>query len=107
MIHPIKDPFLFKDTFPKSGDYWDLFQTTGWNDEYNFTKEDLEIAIKNSRHSISIYDNDTLIGFGRIIADGIHHAFMVDLMIHPDHQGKGFGTQLLDKLVTKCKEKKY
>jgi len=55
---------------------------------------------------MSIYDSDKLIGFGRVIADGVHHALIVDLIIHPDYQSKGFGSRLLDKLVSKCKKNK-
>jgi hypothetical protein len=67
-----KNMITFKDTLPNTKDYWDLFQTTGWNDKYNFTQQDLENAIKNSWYSNSIYDFDKLIGFGRVIADGVH-----------------------------------
>jgi len=97
---------VFKDTIPDKKDYWVLFQTTGWNDEYNFTQHDLENAIKNSWYSNSIYDNDKLIGFGRVIADGVHHALIVDLIIHPDYQGQGLGSKLLGRLVTKCTDSK-
>lgn len=95
---------LFKETLPDVLDYWELFQTTGWNDEYNFSQQDLEKAIKNSWYSTSIYMSDKLIGYGRVISDGIHHALIVDLIIHPDYQGQGFGHKLLDKLVKKCIE---
>jgi ribosomal protein S18 acetylase RimI-like enzyme len=96
----------FKEIPPDTNDYWDLFQTTGWNEEYNFTQQDLENAIKNSWYSNSLYDDDKLIGFGRVIADGVHHAFIVDLIIHPDYQGQGLGSKLLDRLVTKCNDSK-
>ena len=96
----------YKDTLPTTKDYWDLFQTTRWNEEYNFTKQDLENAIKNSWYSNSIYDSDKLIGFGRVIADGVHHALIVDLIIHPEYQNQGLGGKLLDKLVTKCIDSK-
>jgi ribosomal protein S18 acetylase RimI-like enzyme len=94
----------FRDILPAIDDYYDLFDTTGWNKEYNFNKRDLEKAIKNSWYTLSIYDFDKLVGFGRIIADGVHHALIVDLIIHPDYQGKGLGTQLLERLVIRCKK---
>ena len=95
---------IFKELLPDIEDYWDLFQTTGWNSRYNFTQQDLEKAIVNSWYSNSIYDSNKLIGFGRVIADGVHHAFIVDLIIHPDYQNQGLGTKLLDRLVSKCIE---
>ncbi len=99
-----KDSVIFNETLPEINDYWNLFQTTGWNKRYQFTPDDLERAIKNSWHSLSIFNNKTLIGFGRIISDGIHHAFIVDLIIHPDFQRKGIGSQLLQRLIKQCKD---
>jgi len=106
MTDQLKNTIKFKEELPEIKDYWDLFQTTGWNQEYNFSIQDLANAIKNSWFSTSIYDSEILIGFGRVIADGVHHALIVDLIIHPNYQGKRLGSILLGRLVTKCKEYK-
>ncbi len=102
----LNNTIILNEELPSINDYWDLFLTTGWNSEYNFSITDLEKAIKNSWYSVSIYENNKMIGFGRIISDGVHHALIVDLIIHPDFQNKGLGSILLDKLVNKCKESK-
>jgi len=106
MTDKIQKTIIFQEALPDIKEYWDLFQTTGWNQEYNFSIQDLANAIQNSWYSMSIYDSDKLIGFGRVIADGIHHALIVDLIIHPDYQNKGLGSRLLEKLVSKCKKNK-
>lgn len=106
MANEIQETIIFKETLPDIKEYWNLFQTTGWNQDYNFSVQDLANAIQNSWYSMSIYDSDKLIGFGRVIADGVHHALIVDLIIHPDYQSKGLGSRLLDKLVSKCKKNK-
>lgn len=95
----------FREELPDINSYWELFNTTGWNDEYNFDMTELRNAITNSWYAVSGYDKDRLIGFGRVISDGIHHALIVDIIIHPDYQGKGLGSQLLEKLLEKCKSK--
>jgi ribosomal protein S18 acetylase RimI-like enzyme len=100
-----RDTIEFKENIPDINDYWELFKTTGWNDGedgYSFTKQDLENAINNSWYSISIYYEKKFVGFGRVISDGVHHALIVDLIIHPDYQGKGLGSQLLERLIEKC-----
>ena len=106
MSHPINNNITFKDILPDRDDNWVLFQTTGWNHEYNFSIQDLVEANQNSWYITSIYDSNRLIGSGRVISDGVYHALIVDLIIHPDYQGQGFGGKLLDRLVTRCKEKK-
>ena len=96
----------FKEQLPSIDAYWDLFNTTGWNSEYHFTADDLKKAIEKSWYALSAFDSDKLIGFGRVIADGVHHALIVDIIVHPQYQGKGVGSELLQKLVGKCKEEK-
>jgi len=95
--------FKTSEELPLIDDYWDLFQTTGWNDEYSFTKADLGIAIAHSWYRLSIYDSGTLVGFGRIISDGVHHALIVDIIVRPQYQNKGIGSFILDGLIEKCK----
>lgn len=97
---------IFREELPEIEKYWNLFQTTGWNQRYNFSKQDLNDAIQTSWYAVSIYNSVNLIGFGRVIADGIHHALIVDMIIHPEYQGQGLGGKLLNKLVDKCKENK-
>lgn len=103
MNNSILNTAVFSDSIPNDEDYWKLFLTTGWNEEYNFSIEELSHSIQNSWFTTSIYHQDNLIGFGRILSDGIHHALIIDLIIHPDYQNMGLGSKLLDRLVTKCK----
>jgi len=93
----------YKEQLPDLDNYWDLFNTTSWNDKYKFNKSDIGNAIENSWYVISVYNENKLIGFGRVISDGIHHALIVDMIIHPEYQSKGIGGLLLEKLLKKCK----
>ena len=94
----------YKEQLPAINEYWDLFNTTDWNNEYKFTITDLKKAIEKSWYALSAFDSDKLVGFGRVIADGVHHAFIVDIIVHPQYQSNGIGSLLLERLVTKCKE---
>lgn len=94
----------YKELLPDINDYWKLFETTTWNNTYKFDKSDLKNAIDKSWYAVSVYDNNKLIGFGRIISDGVHHAFIVDMMIDPEYQGQSIGGTVLKKLLDKCKK---
>jgi ribosomal protein S18 acetylase RimI-like enzyme len=94
----------YTEQLPLENEYYKLFLTTGWNDEYHFSSKELFEAIKNSWYVVSVYDVDGLIGFGRVLADGTHHAFIVDLIVDPHYHKKGIGSEILEKLVAKCKE---
>jgi len=91
---------------PTADQFYDLFETTGWNKKYELNSEELFTALKNSWYSISVFDNDRLIGFGRIICDGAVHALILDVIIHPNYQSQGIGKEVMDKLVAKCKKHK-
>ena len=40
-----------------------------------------------------------IIGMGRIIGDGARIFYIQDLIIHPDHQRMGIGTEIVKKLI--------
>lgn len=92
----------YTQTIPPKQKYWDLFQTTGWNDKYQATPETLIQTIVNSSFYLSAYDGDQLVGFGRVLSDGCMHAMIFDLIIIPPYQGRGIGSEILTKLVEKC-----
>ncbi|MCX6251468.1 MAG: GNAT family N-acetyltransferase [Bacteroidetes bacterium] len=89
---------------PNPEDYCNLFFTTNWNEEYHFTKEEIIYSVQNTWYFISAYDEDKMVGTGAIISDGIHHALIVNMIVHPDYQCRGIGTQILKLLVKKCKD---
>ncbi|AYV66528.1 MULTISPECIES: GNAT family N-acetyltransferase [Niallia] len=74
------------------------------NKKGNYTREQLYKAAKNSWYSVSIYNDQKLIAFGRMISDGVYQALICDVMVHPDEQGKGLGKQIIEKLVSKCQQ---
>jgi ribosomal protein S18 acetylase RimI-like enzyme len=69
-----------------------------------YTVEQLYIAISNSWHIVSVYHDQKLIGFGRIISDGIYQSFICDVMVHPDYQNQGIGTKIIKNLVEECQK---
>ncbi|KAB1193728.1 GNAT family N-acetyltransferase [Haloferax sp. MBLA0076] len=44
-------------------------------------------------------DDGTVVGMGRLVGDGGTVYQVVDVAVHPDHQGKGLGTRVMDALV--------
>ena len=60
---------------------------------------DLEKVFSNSMYTYFVYDNDSLIGAGRVLADGVDCAYLCDVAVHPDYQGIGLGGQIISKLI--------
>ncbi|SES18757.1 Acetyltransferase (GNAT) domain-containing protein [Gracilibacillus ureilyticus] len=94
----------FKNTIPSKTDFHQLFKTTGWDAHRKFSEDKLMNAISNSWYLLSVYHNERLIGFGRVISDGVYQTFICDMMVHPDYQNKGIGSKVFRMLLEKCEE---
>jgi len=83
-----------------------LFETAGWNSDYRITADEFGIVIEQSWCQVSAYDNGELVGFGRIVSDGLLHAVIFDIIVSPEFQNQGIGRLIMDDLIGKCKAKK-
>lgn len=90
---------------PKVEEYMLLIESTGWSGILEKGKEALSSSLENSWYSISVYSkNNQIIGFGRVLSDGVLHALICDVIILPEYQQYGIGSKLLQKLTMKCKQ---
>ena len=94
----------FIERIPTPADYGVLFETTGWNEIYHASPEDLIRAASNSWCVLSAYDGSRLVGFGRVLTDQVLHAMIYELIVHPDYQNQGIGGGILERLVSRCRE---
>jgi len=94
----------FRSELPSIDQFWRLFQTTGWNDNYQLPPEGLIQALQASWFVLSAYEGKELVGFGRLVSDGVLHAMIYELIVLPEFQGQGIGGKILEKLVERCKE---
>ena len=92
----------YTEGIPSKNDLFHLFESTHWNGEVHLSDEEYFCAVQNSWYLISAFCDEKLIGFGRIISDGILHALLIDLMVLPEFQNQGIGANILKRLVDKC-----
>jgi predicted N-acetyltransferase YhbS len=59
----------------------------------------LAAVFGNSMFSCFAYAGGTLVGAGRSLADGSDCAYIADVAVHPDHQGRGLGSAVIRRLV--------
>lgn len=59
----------------------------------------LATVFGNSMFTCFAYAGDTLAGAGRVLADGLDCAYIADVAVHPGHQGRGLGTEIVRRLV--------
>jgi len=79
-----------------------LFETTGWNKAFRASADELKDALQQSWYAVSAYDGCHLVGFGRVLSDGVLYALVCDLIVVPSHQTRGIGSKILARLVRQC-----
>lgn len=78
-----------------------LFDAVGWGAH---DEEISKKALDNTYYSVSIYDDDKIIGFGRLIGDTSCYMYIHDIIVIPEYQGKKIGAMIMNKLIDKVKE---
>lgn len=78
-----------------------LRESVGWN---RMDKEYQNPLLTSFCH-IAVYDENRLIGYIDSVSNGVTDAYIQDLMVHPDYQGKGIGTGLMNRMIAYLKEK--
>jgi len=97
-------PIDFRTEMPSQEQFWDLFQTTGWNDTYHLSPQELFQAVSANWFAVSAFNGERLVGFGRVVSDGVVHAMIYEMIVLPEYQGQGIGKQILRLIVQKCLE---
>ncbi|KQU63860.1 GNAT family N-acetyltransferase [Rossellomorea marisflavi] len=87
---------------PTLQEYIRLCDSVGWTDFMNY--DAAERSLENSLFSVVITDHEKAIGMGRIIGDGAIYFYIQDIVVHPDHQGKGLGQEIMGSLVGYLKD---
>ena len=69
------------------------------------TLKELKKCLANSDIVVSLWVGNEIVGFGRALTDGIFRGVLWDIVIDQNHQGKGFGTLIVSKLLSSNKIK--
>lgn len=63
------------------------------------TAESLQITFSNSMYICVVRENGRLVGAGRVLADGYEVAYLADIALLPDYQGRGIGQEIVKRLL--------
>lgn len=75
-----------------------LYDSVGWG---AYDKTISKRALDNTFYSVSVYDDDNIVGYGRLIGDTICFMYIQDIMVKPEFQNKKIGTLIMNKLLEK------
>jgi GNAT superfamily N-acetyltransferase len=63
----------------------------------------LQVVFGHSMFRCFVRSEGRLVGAGRALADGLDAAYLADIAVHPGHQGRGLGKEIVRDLVRQCR----
>ena len=79
----------------------DLRESVGWNR----MEKEYKNPLLTSYYHIAVYEKEVLIGYIDCVSNGVTDAYIQDLMVHPDYQRRGIGTELMTIMINYLKQK--
>lgn len=80
-----------------------LTNSVGWGKRKKLIVEE---ALKNTLYSLCVYNDEQIIGYGRIIGDKTVFLYIQDIMVDPKYQNKKIGTGIMNNILNKIQEYK-
>lgn len=75
-----------------------LYAQVGWT-AYTQDPSALEQGFRHSLLVLAAYEQDALLGLIRVVGDGATVVLVQDLLVYPDKQRQGIGTELLKAVL--------
>jgi GNAT superfamily N-acetyltransferase len=87
---------------PTVEEYQALVRAVGWAATNPLDRAANSLA--GVRSGVIARDGDRVVGAGLVIGDGTTFAYLKDIMVHPDWQGRGIGTRIVGALLAEIRE---
>ncbi|HHT7236770.1 MULTISPECIES: GNAT family N-acetyltransferase [Bacillus cereus group] len=82
-----------------------MYESLGWN-SLKLSVYELERMCKQSWYAIYVFDDQKLVGMGRIISDGVITGIICGVCVLPEYQSKGIGKEIVERLIRHCEQKR-
>lgn len=86
----------YKENCLEPEDYFELRRSVNWR---VFGEQQTGRALDNSIYDIVAYEGIKPVGMGRLVGDGALYYYIQDVIVRPDYQGRGIGTEIINRLT--------
>ena len=77
-------------------DYLSLRKEVGWK---NYPLEQARTGLSNTAYVIAVRDGERTVAVTRLLWDGGYSAFISDVIVSPEYQGRGIGRKMLEDVI--------
>lgn len=80
----------------------DLLRQTGWANQRCI--DGIEKMLEGTPLTLGAWEGDRLIGFVRVLTDGIYRALIDDVVVEESKRGTGIGSELMRRVIDRLAE---
>ena len=84
------------ETLPTPADYNHLRMAVGWGE---YDEDVIENALPHTLYAVCAFVDEALVGMARVIGDAGLVYYIQDVIVLPEYQYQGIGTQLMDAVM--------
>jgi GNAT superfamily N-acetyltransferase len=63
------------------------------------SRAEVERTIAEAARVVGLYDGENLVGFARVISDGVYVSHLCDVYVLSGYRGRGFGVELIREVL--------
>jgi len=89
--------YVYRDRIPSPDEHRALSEVVGWH--HAFAWEAVPASLAASPAGVVAHHGAELVAMGRVVGDGSFFFYVQDVVVHPDHQGRGVGREVVRRLV--------
>jgi GNAT superfamily N-acetyltransferase len=81
-----------------------LFRSSGWSEADEVPADRLAATLPSAWYAVCARRDGQIAGTGMVLSDGVLHALIVNVIVMPEFRGHGIGTEIIKRLVARCRE---
>ena len=93
---PAESEYRLIEMLPSISDYHRLRAAVGWSE---LSPEAMEKGLESSLYSVCVCGGEEVVGCGRVVGDGAVYFYVQDVIVLPEHQGRGLGARIMGRIM--------
>ena len=81
-----------------------LFRSSGWSEADEVPADRLAATLPSAWYAVCARRDGQIAGTGMVLSDGVLHALIVNVIVMPEFRSHGIGTEIMKRLVARCRE---